>query len=258
MAKLSLGDVLGEKAAQPIEQMIAQKLASKKIEQISDPKHAMKFMRANLCGSYLFSYYTVPMFGSVVLQSLVGTRPPVDDERGHVIKALLGLIEGEICNNAIYGREGECHSHYHDIAEAYEAAHGDMEPVEKFITLHNRDGFIPAIRQSTDLWSAGAIHYATELIRHSNHWLIVFVHMAVNEILSPLLYEKVLQYLPEHDRFQKFTMFLSKHVELDGDEHADSALKWLQLFLADHKTDPLAIEIAVSDLLFIMNPPKKA
>ena len=225
----SLFSILNVPEAETLQRAIAAKGASATLDGLRDPAKALRFIRSNLRGSYLFARFAVPAYAKAVF-TLLPYLPPVDDRTGVILTRILDAVKGELLNNNIFGRDGECHSHYHDAREAYEAAGGDMEEVKGFERDAARMGFDRAMRASP-FWSAGARTYADALMRVCEDPLACFILMPANEELAPRVYSAALARLPAEGRFDKFRQFFSRHVELDEGDHGPAALEWLDLYV---------------------------
>lgn len=229
MSQKTLSGILNIPEAEALQRAIAAKAASPTLEGLRDPAKALRFIRSNLRGSYLFARFAVPSYASAVFGAL-WDFPPVDDAMGVMLGRILDAVKGELMNNNIYGRDGECHSHYHDAREAYEAAGGDMDEVAAFERDALWDGIHDAARRSP-FWSDGARKYAYALTGLCNFPLSLFILMPANEELAPRVYASALAHLPEEGRFAKFRQFFSRHVELDEGDHGPAALDWLEMYL---------------------------
>lgn len=223
----SLFSILDIPEAERLQRVIAAKGASPRLEGLRDPEKALRFIRSSLRGSYLFARFAVPAYAKAVF-TLLPYLPPVDDAMGVMLTRILDAVRGELLNNNIFGREGECHSHYWDAREAYEAAGGDMEEIAAFEIDAQRYGFDRAMR-SSPFWSLGAKQYAYALLRVCEDPLACFILMPANEELAPRVYKAALARLPDEARFDKFRQFFSRHVELDEGDHGPAALEWLDV-----------------------------
>lgn len=214
--------------AQRVDDMIARKSNSPRLRNLGEVERARDFLRTNLCGSYLFSRYTVPSFGSAVLSSL-HHLPPLDDTRGILVKRLIDSVVGEICNNNIFDRPGECHAHYRDMREAYAAAGNAMTIVERFESQVDTFGLEAAMNSNPVLWSEGTKRYGQQLVALCDEPLAIFLLMAVTEQMTPHIYRRALEYLPYSPELRLFRHFLERHVELDRDDHGPAAFQWFAL-----------------------------
>lgn len=230
-----------------LDKIVAAKIASPRLAQLSDPQRAQAFLTTNLCGSYLFSRYIVPSFGVAVLSSLK-YLPPLDDTNGPLIKRLLGSIEGEICNNNVFQRPGACHAHYRDVREAYTTAGNALDDVERFETAVETHGIEIAMRNSV-LWSPGARRYAEMTLNICEDPLKLFFHLAMTEIMTPPIYRRALEHLPRIDEFRLFRTFLERHVALDEGEHGPAAFEWLAVALKLKPVTERRLQNALSAIL---------
>jgi hypothetical protein len=156
--------------------------------------------------------------------------PPIDNELGKLVKLVTESVLGEICNNLIFLRPDDCHSHYHDALEAYLNAGGDYDEVTDFTEMVLSIGFDKAVKRSP-LWSAGSIRYAQALFTCCMDPLAMFILMPANEALAPAVYTRALASLTREPRFGMFRLFLERHVELDRSSHGPIALEWLETYL---------------------------
>lgn len=225
----TLASVLKTIEGSQIHKAVLAKGESPFLDTLDNPEHAMKFLRTSLCGSRLFAQHAVPAFAAAVFGSL-RDFPPVDDTMGPVIERIVETVRGEVYNNNIFQRQGECHAHYHDMLEAYAAAGGDMDEVAEFARIERSYGFFQAVKQSP-LWSNNAERYAIAMYRCCEDPLAMFILMPANEEMAPRVYERALKSLCREPRFDKFRTFLERHVAIDTDDHGPVVLDWLDLYL---------------------------
>lgn len=243
----TLFSILNVPEAQRLQQAIAAKGVSATLDGLRDPEKALRFIRSNLRGSYLFARFAVPSYAAAVF-SVLRDFPPVDDALGSVLARIVEAVRGELLNNNIFERDGECHSHYHDAREAYVAAGGGIAEVADFERDAARRGFARASATSP-FWSAGALKYAEALLRCCDDPLALFILMPANEELAPRVYSAALARLPEEGRFAKFRQFFSKHVELDEGDHGPAALEWLDLYVRKADCTPATIRASTEKVL---------
>ncbi len=232
----TLSGILGVPQAERLQANIYRKAASPTLDRLDDPERALRFIRTNLRGSYLFGRILVPSYGSSVLAALTGL-PPADDKLGVLISLILEVVKGEIANSNVFDRPGECHSHYYDAREAYEAAGGNMEEVSTFERLTQQAGIHCGLELSP-LWSPGSKAYAYAMIECSKNPLATFILMCANEELAPKVYRRVLASLSRLPRFDKFRHFIERHVQFDETGHGPVTLEWLDYFLAHAQVTP--------------------
>jgi hypothetical protein len=227
---LTLTNVLGIPEAAELDAAILAKAASPRLRDLGDPEIAMRFMRASVRGSYLFNKYVIPAFATEVMRDF-RRWAPLNDKLGTLFAGVLDMIRGEMCTNNIFERPGECHAHYYDQLEAYAAAGGDLLEIERYGNLEMNEGAVAAIEQSP-LWSGASRQQAMNIyLRSQDDHLCPYIMVAANEVASPLIFARALEYLPKEPRFEKFRTFLAKHVEFDAGDHGPIALQWLQAFL---------------------------
>ncbi len=248
--KKSLYDILQIPEASRLDAAIAAKGRSPVLDGLGDPERALRFVRAQLRGSYLFARFAVPSYASAVFSALTHFHP-VDDALGPLVSSLVDVVRGELFNNNVFGRPGACHAHFHDMLEAYEAAGGDMAPVEDFLSMSEIHDFGYAIMRS-ELWSPGSRGYANELQACCRDPLALFILMPANELLAPAVYQRALASLSREPRFAKFRQFLERHVDLDGDDHGPTVMDLLDLYA---RKFPCGItrRFAASQVLLYMN-----
>lgn len=243
----TLARILNTTEAAKLQEIIVAKGNSPVLDELDDPEKATRFARVNLRGSYLFARFAVPAFASSVFGSLV-RFPPVDDTLGKLVLHLTQAVMGEICNNLIFLRPDECHSHYYDALEAYQAAGGDMAAVTIFTEMVPRFGLDKAMAMS-GMWSPGSRRYASNLLECCQDPLAMFILMPANEELAPRVYARALDKLSREKRFDKFRQFLDRHVELDESDHGPITLEWLETYIEKAGPKPAAIKTATEKVL---------
>ena len=135
----TLSQILNNPYGYDLQRLITGKKDHPSLRLLGDPAKAMRFMTTNLRGSYFFARYIAPLYGAGVLASLT-ELPPIGEELGEIVRTILSVIEGELCNNNIFDRSSECHSHFRDALEAYAAADGDMMGIQEFFDLVDANG----------------------------------------------------------------------------------------------------------------------
>jgi hypothetical protein len=243
----SLYGILGVPSALKLQEALVAKGASPTLDGLRDPAKALRFIRSNLRGSYLFARFAVPSYAAAAF-SVLPEFSPVDDAMGRMLDRIVEAVKGELMNNNIYGREGERHSHYHDAREAYEAAGGDMAEVAAFERDAERLGFGRAA-QSSPFWSPASRKYAQALLRCCEDPVALFILMPANEELAPRVYAAALARLPGDGRFAKFRQFFSRHVELDEGDHGPAALDWLEMYVRRASCPSARLEAAARKVL---------
>lgn len=247
----TLAGILNVLEAEMLRDAITAKENSLALAGLDDPEKALAFIRSNLCISYLFARFTVPSYAAAVFSSLTAFHP-ADDALGATLSKLADAVRGELFNNNVFGRPGECHAHYHDMREAYEAAGGNMTDLSAFMELEGRLGFDRAIEMST-LWSPKSVRYARGLKRCYEDPLALFILMPANEELAPRIYARALVSLCREPRFAKFRQFIERHVALDEEDHGPIALDWLELYLDKTGRTPERIREAAGKVLAYVN-----
>ncbi len=246
----NLAEILRVPQGKLLEDRILQKAASPSLDNLWDPDRALRLIRSNVRGSYLFGRFLVPSYTEHVFGSL-WRFPPVDDSLGPLISSIVEVVRGELLNNNVYERPGECHSHYHDALEAYREAGGDMEEINNFLSLNEKVGIRMAL-QTSPLWSPGSFSYAMHLIDCCRWQLQTFILMAVNEELAPRVYARILKSLSREPRFDKFRQFIERHVEFDSTGHGPVTLEWLDYFIKAANISDNQIEIASAAVLRVL------
>lgn len=233
--------------AEKLQEAVAAKSSSPVLDRLGDTATALRFIRANLKASYLFARFAVPSYAAAVFSSLM-EFPPADDALGAMLLEMTEAVRGELFNNNIFERPGECHAHYHDMLEAYAEAGGDTAAVAEFVKLDASLGFDRAIERSA-LWSPKSVQYARSL-RHCCHDpLAMFILMPANEDMTPLVYGRALASLSPDERFSKFRRFLERHVALDEDDHGPTVLRWLEAYVQKARVSPKRIKEATEKAL---------
>jgi len=245
----TLQNILGMPQGVALQAAIMRKAASPSLDGLDDHERALRFIRSNLRGSYLFARFLVPSYAGAVFSSLT-KFPPIDDELGPLISSIVDVVRGELTNNNVFERSGECHAHYHDALEAYEAAYGDMPQLEidDFHRLESERGIHYALDHSS-LWSPGSRAYARSLRACCRQPLATFILMSVNEELAPKIYDRVLASLSRHPRFDKFRHFIERHVQFDATGHGPVTLEWLECFISMARVGPMEVQTATELVL---------
>ena len=196
--------------------IIEKKASHPSLAQLGEHENVLRFMRANVRSTYLFSRFTVPSYAMQVYQSL-SSFPPANDSLGALLRGIEEMVQSELCD-------------YHDMVEAYAAGGGDMQEVHLFEEGVAREGFDKAIQKSP-LWSAGSRWYAKKTQKVCRNPSATFALFAFTEELTPALYRTALASLSPEPCFDKFRTFLSRHVELDRGDHGPIAMRWLDTYL---------------------------
>lgn len=245
----TLTEILDVPEAGRLREAVLARGSSPTLDRLDEPDQAAHFLRANLRASYLFARFAVPSYLSAVFASLT-EFPPVDDGVGPMLASIADAARGELFNNNIFDRPGECHAHYHDMLEAYEAGGGDAGAWRAFTELERAHGFPQAVERSA-FWSPKARQYARDMRYCCEDPLALFILMPANEELTPLLYAKALASLPAGGRFSKLRQFLERHVALDEDDHGPAALGWLDLYVEKARPSPARIREAINNVLAV-------
>ena len=248
-AKKTLAEVLGTAKGQYLEALLLAKGNSPRLT-LDTPERVRSFLRASLCGSYLFARFLVPTYAAAVFSGL-GMFPPADDRLGTLLATLVGAITGELCTNNVFERPGECHAHYRDLLEAFAAAGGDMDAVQAFEADVANAGFQQAV-ETSPLWSPGSRLFAENLHACLHDPLAVCILMSANEVtFAPLVYKNALASLPHEERFAKLRRFLTCHVAFDEGNHGPATLAWLELVLEKTGRRPTPMD-AATDLVIAL------
>ena len=249
---ITLETTLGREHGSRLRSVIKKKITSLSLLGLEDSERALRFVKGNLRGSYLFARFIVPSYSAAVFASLTNL-PPVDDSIGPVIASIKDVVRGELTNNNIFERSGECHSHYYDALEAYKVANlGDITEVESFHLMEREKGIDYAILNSS-FWSDRSRDYAHALIACCKQPLATFIMMSVNEEMAPAIYQKALESFSLDLRFNKFRQFMERHVQFDKDAHGPDTLKWLAYFLEAASVTVEEIQTATDTVLRGLN-----
>lgn len=256
-ARKTLVSVLQTPEAERLQALIIERGSAPILDRLGDRESALRFLRTNLRSSYLFARFAVPQYLAAVFDSL-GRFPPTDDALGPMLSDLVETVRGELFNNNIFGREGECHAHYHDALEAYAAAGGDMAAVRAFNALETKVGFFEAARTSMErargagaLWSPGSLKQAKRLMDCCRDPLAIFIMMPANEDLTPRLYGRALASLPDEPRYAKMRQFLGRHVALDEDAHGPVVLEWLDWHMKNARPDRAHVDRCIGKVMAV-------
>jgi len=247
---MNLTSILKNPKAAKIEEAIERKANSPVFQELHRPEKALAYIQTNLCMAYLFARYTIPTFASHVFHSLP-FRGPTDDKLGHILEGIIGMVQGELFNNNIFERPGECHSHYFDIVEAFQKAGGPIHLVDEFIAREKASGFSLAIKEC-DLWNSWSVRHAFSSQDCYTDPLATFIMIPATEELSPRICARALENLSTESRFDAYRTFLQKHVELDDDDHGPAALGWLETYLELVHLTPEQIEASTAKVLYLM------
>lgn len=246
--KPTLTNVLGTEKAELLEKTLLGKADVLSKKDISSEEATLKYLRANLRSSYIFNRFVVPSYMSHVFSSLKDF-PPLDDNVGYVVRQLLGMCKGELTNNNVYNRRGECHSHFRDLYEAYAEAGGDTKEFDAFEKLVEEFEIFQGMAYSEKLWSEKAKTNASVTLSRCTQPLECFVLMACNEILTTVIFPVVIEKMSKHSRFDKFRKFMEVHIDLDGDDHSCATLDWIAIYLENNKFTKREINNTVDRVL---------
>lgn len=207
-------DLLENEKAKELDTLLEDENQPTILTKLNEPETVLKVMRSGLWYSYLFNRFTIPMFASHVFQSLI-YFPPVNDENGPLLAGVAGAIKGELFNNNIYGGN-RCHSHYIDMAEAYNTASGDIEYLKE----------LPEKIEAADKKTIRGA-YAVDLIELLKNPIATFILVPAIEKGTPKFFETVSKNLSKESRFDKYRQFVDRHIELDRGEHSSVTMDWL-------------------------------
>lgn len=232
--EMNIESIVGEPTGSALRQAINRKIASPSLRNLEDSERVRQFAKSNLRASYLFARFVVPSYAAAIFSSL--TRlPPIDNSLGPLIISLLDMVKGELSNNNIFDRPGECHAHYHDAKEAYISANdGDDSEISEFEKQASNQfasefGIKNAILHSP-FWSPRSQQYAIALMECCQNPYGAVLLMAANEEMAPETYKIALKSLSNDTKFDPLRNFMTKHVSLDGDAHGPAALQWLEIY----------------------------
>lgn len=242
---LSLAKILQSNEGDRLEKALFSKAKSPILQNLGQPDVALKYMRASLRGSYLFGRHVVPTYLSHAFATLVN-YPPANDVLGCVLNKMVNMCTEELSTNNIFGRKGECHSHFNDLFEAYAEAGGDVEEFIAFVSLGDTKH---AIKRSPYLWSKASAEFAEKLLVCCDDPLASFIVLPCNEMLSTIINPVALSNLSKEPRFNKFRRFLEVHIQLDGDDHEYVALEWLAFHLKEAKVSQNQVVEATTKVL---------
>ncbi len=243
----TLGQILRVPEALALEEAIRARGDNPFLDELHDREKAMYFLRSSLCGSYLFARFTVPSYVAAVFSSLTEFHP-ADDEVGTILLRLMEAVSGELFNNNIFQRPGECHAHYNDMREAYEAAGGDPGPWQIFLERERVLGLEVAMAECP-IWTENSVRYARHVLACRDDPLALFILLPANEEFAPRLYARSLASLQSGGPFDKLRRFLEAHVALDQDDHGPAFLDWLDVYLRRTAIPPERVADATSKVL---------
>lgn len=209
------------------------------LARMDEPEIALGIIRAGLWASYLFNQQIIPLYTAHVFQSLT-QLPPVDDELGPLLAGVMGAVRGELFTNNIYGNAKACHSHYQDIVDAYLAAGGSLESVDKIVA-------------ETKTAPGKKGQYITHLLNLLEDPLATFILIPAIEKSTPSFFETVAKHLNKAKRFDKYRLFVEKHVEFDRGEHSSVTMDWLEYIIRKMQPSPEKVTKAVSQVLTVLN-----
>jgi hypothetical protein len=208
-----------------------------------DATVAKTLAEITLCHTYLFGRFTLPSYAGHVFTTL-RDLPPLDEEGGRILRSNAGVFRGELLTNNIYGRPGECHSHYVDMKEAAVRAGVDPQVINDFEEKERKYGFDAAIRKSS-LWSKDMVDYALKLKELTKDPFTTFTIAVASEDTIQQGYTTILKYLNADGKFDEFRHFMKRHIELDRSEHGPATIRWLNYFVRKCKPDASAIDKAI-------------
>lgn len=193
---------------------------------------AQRYIRTYLCHSYLLNRFIFPSLGWHLFDHLL-RNPPLNDVKGPIVKHAMHTLIGELCNNNVYQRSGECHSHFQDYAEAYIAAGGNKEELDQFTALEDEHGFDEAMKRSP-LWSKTMQDYVLDLLVSLQDTNTSFlINFALEECLHKQ-FKVILALLPPADsKYDKLRIFFSRHIEFDEGEHVPAMQSFVSTFMIE-------------------------
>ncbi len=210
----------------------------------ADETVAKKLVLLSLWHTYLFGRFTVPSYLGHQFLAL-RQMPPISNDHGRVLLNSLRLAEGELATNNIFRRDGEVHAHYFDMREAcYEALsiHADVAEFEAAA----KTDLARAI--TSKVWSHEMQRYAEVLERVTRDPLSTFLIVHVSEDIIQRGYQCILKNLPTMARFEKYRLFLLRHIDLDTTEHGPATLQWLLWYIESQNPSRDAIDFAMRNL----------
>lgn len=196
---------------------------------LKEEKILQNYLKTYLCHSYMINRFIFPSFGAHMF-SEIQNMPPADESNGKTIKFIMETLMGELCNNNVFQRKDECHSHYKDYEEAYLSAGGEEILLREFLDHERRLGFVRAIRQSP-LWTEGLRDYAETLLEALREPISTYL---INEVLEEHLHRQFkasLRYLPCGAKLDKARTFFQRHIEFDEGEHGPAMHTFVGKFL---------------------------
>ena len=196
---------------------------------LRDENILQEYLKTYLGHSYLINRFIFPSLGTHLF-SEVQNSPPIDESNGKTIKFIMETLVGELCNNNVFQRDNECHSHYQDYREAYLSAGGKESPLQEFSALERNVGFRKAIQQSS-LWTKSLCEYTGKLLGALQEPTSSYL---INGVLEEYLHKQFqasLIYIPHEKKFDKVRTFFQRHIEFDEGEHGPAMQTFVEEFL---------------------------
>ena len=179
---------------------------------VGDEEAARKLAEITLVHTNLFGILTLPSYAAHMFWAH-RKFPPTNDEQGRLMKSNLEVVAGELCTNNIFQRDGESHSHYFDMQEAYFALRGDPCPT------------------GTLTWSDSMFDYEKYLRRTTEDPLATFMISLVSEETIGESYKTILANLSPDQKYNAWRTFMKRHIELDEAEHGPITTEWLNYYI---------------------------
>ncbi|NQV91964.1 DUF3050 domain-containing protein [Candidatus Woesearchaeota archaeon] len=132
------------------------------------------------------------------------------------IHLFLDLADGEIATKNIKTKEDTYSPHYVSMLEAAQDAKIDIKEIENFVSKINNDNLKKITREFSD----PVVNYLAYSEKCTQTFNGAFATVALRELTLSLNFKIIHDHLPKSKQYQKYKVFLSKHIDLDETEHS--------------------------------------
>ncbi len=194
-----------------------------------DTKLATKLVEISLSHTYLFSRYTLPSYAGHVFYSL-RKLPPADDHLGEILKTNSNVFHGELFTNNVFHHPDACHAHYYDMKKALLDLEDKTDLVAQFEQCMQSEDYDHLINNNIFMNDA-LLEYALFIQAITESPLTSFLITLISEKTIPESYKTILHHITDAPCFGSFKYFITRHINLDNDEHGPATCNWMNFYL---------------------------